>query len=191
MRVTGGVGGRVLDPGGVAHGVSGGCPALRGPSLVIADLGLSRVWAGRSIGVMLTASMRSGHLHSGAAWLCLAVYLSLNVGVSGLVLCIGKEGHVAIESRFAEDCCDDERGASDTLGFEACDDCECTDGSLLQPAAGMRLAGWLGLSGTAQQAPSTADALVADPSCVRRGADVRPACVSPPLRARSTIVLVV
>jgi len=155
-------------------------------------MGLLEGMARGANGAMLRGtSMRPGHLHSSAAWLCLAVYLSLNVGVSGLVLCIGKEGHVAIESRFAEDCCDDEGGASATLRIEARDACDCTDASLLQPAAGMRVSSGLVLPGTTLPLPNATAHVEAGLSCAPRGDDVRPACVSPPLLARRTIVLLV
>jgi hypothetical protein len=135
--------------------------------------------------------MRRGPAHTNAAWLCVAVYLVLSVGVSDLVLCVGKEGHVAIESRFAEDCCDDARGAGDSRRLEAADACECVDASLLQPAAGVR---------TARGAPALPVIVVAalgsfpvvtEPLLTTHPRVVNARHGSPPLRALRTVVLVV
>jgi hypothetical protein len=119
------------------------------------------------------------------------LYLVLSVGVSDLVLCVGKEGHVAIESRFAEDCCDDTRGAGGSRRFEAADDCECVDASLLQPAAGMRTTrGATALPVIVVAAPGPFP-VAAEPSLTTRPRVVTARHGSPPLWALRTVVLVV
>jgi hypothetical protein len=73
-------------------------------------------------------------LHTAAALLGVALQLTVSVGVaSSLVLCSSQDGHLAIESAFAGDCCSGhalpERGPS--LRAPACD---CIDTPLLRPA---------------------------------------------------------
>jgi hypothetical protein len=83
--------------------------------------------------------MHRGRLHAGAAWLCLALHLCASLGVSSLlVLCVGSSGHLAIESRFSDDCCEDHVAENAVSQLAAVDACRCTDSSVLQPAVGSR-----------------------------------------------------
>jgi hypothetical protein len=55
-----------------------------------------------------------------------------------LVLCVGSSGHLAIEPRFSDDCCEDHVAEGAVSELEAVDACRCTDSSVLQPAVGSR-----------------------------------------------------
>jgi hypothetical protein len=73
-----------------------------------------------------------------AAWVCSALQLvvSFGLGVSS-VLCVGDDGHFAIESAIAGDCCADPVVAGATAKVaahrSATEACDCTDTPLLQP----------------------------------------------------------
>jgi hypothetical protein len=59
---------------------------------------------------------------------------SLSVGVaSSLVLCTGADGHLAIESALAGDCCDAHGLPERAARLRSVDACGCTDTPLLRP----------------------------------------------------------
>jgi hypothetical protein len=83
--------------------------------------------------------MHRGRLHAAAAWLCLALHLCTSLGVSSvLVLCVGSSGHLAIEPRLSDECCEDHVEEGTASQLEAVDACRCTDSSVLQPVVGSR-----------------------------------------------------
>lgn len=64
---------------------------------------------------------------------------SLSVGVaSSLVLCTGADGHLAIESALAGDCCDAHGLPGRAVRLRSVDACGCTDTPLLRPTLDAR-----------------------------------------------------
>jgi len=68
-------------------------------------------------------------------WLASALQAATALLFHGLVLCVGPEGHTAIEWLAAGDCCPPPM-VSAALNTDRC--CDCTDASLLQPFADKR-----------------------------------------------------
>jgi hypothetical protein len=131
--------------------------------------------------------MRRGRPHRHAVWLCVALHLFLTLGMaSGLVLCVGRDGHAAVESRFAEDCCADEAAGERAERLTRVS-CVCTDAPLLQPAAERGGAPAVALPPLASVIPPPA----ADPvRAVARGLPPPSSGSSgPPLRALRTVVM--
>jgi hypothetical protein len=65
--------------------------------------------------------------------------VSLSVGVaSSLVLCTGADGHLAIESALAGDCCDAHGLPERAVHLRSVDTCGCTDTPLVRPTLDAR-----------------------------------------------------
>jgi hypothetical protein len=129
--------------------------------------------------------------HSRAAALAAAVPLFLSVALSSvLVLCSGAQGHVAVESVLADDCCGEEP-AHDTGAAEAwtpdcggCVDVPLRTGSAVRPPRPPDPAPRAALAPPSVPAPPPATALCA----AARAASAAP---EPALRARRSVVLLV
>jgi hypothetical protein len=109
-------------------------------------------------------------------------------GASGLVLCAGDGGHVAVESAFAEACCAAHGAPREAAHLEpVADACECTDTPLL--AAAVRAQTLL------ETSSSPAAFLVAPPPAVAprarsAGAGVLIPAASARIALRSIVLLV-
>jgi hypothetical protein len=100
----------------------------------------------------------------------------------GLILCVGPQGHTAVEWFAAADCC--ASASAFSLGGDRC--CDCTDAPLLQPIVDKR--------DVVDMLPTASvSALIVAPPCTDHPCSVRlnPRVGSPPdaLSARRTVVL--
>jgi hypothetical protein len=72
-------------------------------------------------------------VEAGTTWLCLLVQLVTSLWLGGLVLCVGSDGHIALESLLGGDCCPLE-GPSFAPALASARVCDCTD-TVLVPAS--------------------------------------------------------
>lgn len=71
-----------------------------------------------------------------SAWLCAATQGVAVMSLTGLILCFGDGGHVAVEPVSAEDCCATRLAPAEDEALSAdAASCRCTHVPILQPAA--------------------------------------------------------